>query len=407
MGYIQRHIEQTVSDYSNMFSAVLVTGPRQVGKTTMLSELLSDKAKFVNLDNRQDLLMAREQQELFFRQWAPPVIVDEVQYAPNLFSEMKQIADREKRKGQFFMTGSQAFQLMKNVSETLAGRVGIVNMQGLSLREINGCGYREPFIPTEEFLKNAKNVKRDDKYWTVWEAVVRGGMPAMQDKAVTTDAFYSSYVATYLERDVRGLSQIGDEMQFLKFMTIAAAQTGNLLNYQNIANSLGVALNTIKHWTSILLTSGIIYLLEPYSNNILKRAVKTPKLYFMDTGLVCYLTKWRTAEQAAAGAMSGALFETFAVSEIIKSYYNAGRRPPVYFYRDKEGNEIDLLIEENGTLYPIEIKLTGNVESRAIRHFSKLDEIPDKKRGSGGIVSLSDELRYLDSQNFIVPVGLL
>ena len=274
-----------------MFPAVLVTGPRQVGKTTMLSNMLSGVARFVNLDNRQNLQTAKEQQELFFRQWEPPVIIDEVQYAPNLFSEIKQIADTQKKKGQFFMTGSQAFQLMKNVSETLAGRVGIINMQGLSLREINGCGFNEPFIPNDEFFNKSKANKRADDYWTVWETVIRGGMPALQDKAVTTDAFYSSYIATYLERDVRDLSQIGNEMLFLKFMTAAAAQTGNLLNYQNIANSLGVSLNTIKHWTSILLASGIIFLLEPYSNNALKRAIKTPKLYFMDTGLVCHLTK--------------------------------------------------------------------------------------------------------------------
>jgi len=390
-----------------MFPSVLVTGPRQVGKTTMLSNLLAKKAKFVTLDNRQNLLMAKERQELFFRQWEPPVIVDEVQYAPNLFSEIKQIADGEKKKGRFFMTGSQTFQLMKNVSETLAGRVGIINMQGLSLREINGCDFRDPFIPTGEFLKKSNTFARDDSYWTFWETVVRGGMPAMRDAAFTTDAYYSSYVAAYLERDVRDLAQIGDEMLFLKFMTIAAAQTANLLNYQSMANSLGVALNTIKHWTSILLASGVIHLLEPYGNNILKRAIKTPKLYFMDTGLVCYLARWRTSEQAVSGAMSGALFETFVVSEIIKSYCNAGRRPPVYFYRDRDGNEIDLLIEENGTLYPIEIKFTGNVELKATRHFSKIDDIPNMKRGTGCIVSMSDELRYLDDRNYIVPAGLL
>jgi len=407
MKYIKRHIEQTVLDYSEMFSSVLITGPRQVGKTTMLSGILENKAGFVTLDNRQNLLMAKERQELFFRQWEPPVIVDEVQYAPNLFSEIKQIADREKKKGLFFMTGSQTFQLMKNVSETLAGRVGIINMQGLSLREINGCEFTEAFIPTEEFLGKSKNYTRNDRYLTVWETIVRGGMPAIQDKTVTTDAFYSSYIATYLERDVRSFAQIGDEMLFLKFMTIAAAQTANLLNYQSMANALGVALNTVKAWTSILLASGVIYLLEPYYNNILKRAVKTPKLYFIDTGLVCYLTKWRTAEQAANGAMSGALFETFVVSEIIKSYYNIGRRPPIYFYRDRDGNEIDLLIEENGMLHPIEIKLTGNVELKAVRHFSRLNDIHDKRRGTGCVISMSDELRYLDGQNYIVPLGLL
>jgi len=407
MEYIKRHVEETVLDYSKMFPSVLVTGARQVGKTTLLENLLAGKTKFVSLDNRQYKQMAIEQQELFFKQWEPPVIVDEVQYATNLFSEIKQISDREKKRGQFFMTGSQVFQLMKNVSETLSGRVGIINMQGLSRREINGCDFREPFIPSGDFLNKSKTFARDDSYWTVWEAIVRGGMPAMQDSVITTDAYYSSYIATYLERDVRELAQIGDEMMFLKFMTVAAAQTANLLNYQNMANSLGVALNTIKHWTSILLASGIVCLLEPYGSNILKRAVKTPKLYFIDTGLACYLARWRTAEQAANGAMNGALFETFVVSEIIKSYSNVGRRPPLYFYRDRDGNEIDLLIEENGTLYPIEVKLTGNVELKSIRHFSKLDDVPAMKRGTGCVVSMSDNLMYLDSRNYIVPVGLL
>jgi predicted AAA+ superfamily ATPase len=407
MEYIKRHLEQTVLAYAKMFPAVLVTGARQVGKTTMLENLLADKAAFVSLDNRQNRAIAQEQQELFFRRFEPPVIVDEVQYAPNLFSEIKQLSDREKGRGQFFMTGSQAFRLMKNVSETLAGRVGIIHMQGLSLREMNGCDFREPFIPTEDFLKKSGNFSREDKYWAVWEAIVRGGMPAVQDNLVTADAYYSSYLATYLERDVRDLSQIGDEMTFLKFMTAAAAQTANLLNYQNMANSLGVSPNTVKHWTSILVASGIVCLLEPYGGNIVKRAVKTPKLYFMDTGLACHLARWRTAEQAASGAMAGALFENFVVSEIMKSYCNVGRRPPVYFYRDRDGNEIDLLIEENGTLYPIEIKLAAHVELKAIRHFSRLDDLSAVKRGTGCVVSMSEQWQYLDGQNFIVPVGLV
>jgi len=405
MDYIKRHIEQTVLAYSKMFPATLVTGPRQVGKTTMLSEMFRNKANFVSLDNRQNLLMAKEQQELFFRQWNPPVVIDEVQYAPNLFSEIKQIADAGKERGQFFMTGSQTFQLMKNVSETLAGRIGVINMQGLSLREICGCEFNEPFTPTEDYLNGSNASVRSNEYWQIWETISRGSFPAMQDEAVTTDAFYSSYIATYLERDIRDLAQIGNETLFLKFMTVAAAHTASLLNYQNIANSLGVALNTVKRWTSILLASGVIFLLEPYSNNILKRAVKTPKLYFLDTGLVCYLAKWRTAEQAANGAMSGALFETFVVSEIIKSYYNSGRRPPIYFYRDSDGGEIDLIVEENGTLYPCEIKLTGRVEAKMTRHFSKLDGIPGMHRGTGCVISMSNELRRLDNKNYIVPVG--
>jgi predicted AAA+ superfamily ATPase len=391
-----------------MFPAVLITGPRQVGKTTVLQRLQGDKARYVTLDDRRALAAAKEQQELFFRQWKPPVIIDEIQYAPNLFSEIKIIADTEKKRGMFFMTGSQAFHLMKNVSESMAGRVGIINMQGLTLREINGDAYDAPFMPTDEYLDKRNAGKGADEYHYIWETIVRGGMPAMQDKTIKTDIFYSSYIDTYIKRDVRDLTQIGDELQFAKFMTVAAARTGNLLNFEGMAKEIGVSVNTIKRWTSILVTSGIVYILEPYFNNIIKRAVKTPKLYFMDTGLACYLTRWLTAEQAQSGAMSGALFETFVVSEIIKSYYNAGiSHPPIYFYRDKDGNEIDMLIEANGSLYPIEIKKMGYANTGDIAAFKKLDGIAGYKRGSGVVVSFADEMRYLDENNRIIPLRMI
>lgn len=408
MKYIHRHIESTIRRMAKTFPAVLVTGPRQVGKTTVLKTMLKDSVRYVTLDNRQSLLTARERQELFFKEFYPPVIVDEIQYAPNLFSEIKQIADTEQKRGEFFMTGSQAFHLMKNVSESLAGRVGVINMQGLSLREVNGDDCDKPFLPTEEFLRNRSINKEADSYWHIWNMIVRGGMPLMQDKSVSATDFYTSYLSTYISRDVKDLTQVSDELQFLKFLTVAAAHTGNLVNYENIANEVGVSLSTVKRWMSILVTSGIVYILEPYFNNILNRAVKTPKLYFMDTGLVCHLTRWYTEEQAQNGAMSGALLETFVVSEIIKSYYNAGiSRPPIYFYRDKDKNEIDLIIEENGTLYPIEIKKTGHANSGDISAFKKLDEIVGYKRGSGAVVSFADDLRYLDEKNYIVPMRFL
>jgi predicted AAA+ superfamily ATPase len=408
MKYINRHIEKVVSKVAGMFPAMLLTGPRQVGKTTVLKRLFLDSAKYVTFDNKADLSMARKSQEIFFKQWTPPVILDEVQYAPNLFSEIKLIADNEKKKGSFYMTGSQAFHLMKNVSESLAGRIGILNMQGLSLREIDGCSFDLPFAPTEDYLKNAGNIRRNDEFWNVWQTIVRGSMPELQDQTIETDIYYASYINTYLERDVRDLKQIGDELQFLQFMTAAAAQTGNLLNYESLAKSVGVSANTIKQWISVLLTSGIIYLLPPYHNNVLKRAVKTPKLYFLDTGLVCHLVKWMTPEQAANGAMSGALLETFVIGEIIKSYYNAGTsRPPLYFYRDKDQNEIDLLIHKNGTLYPIEIKKTTSSPGRDISAFKQLDSIPDIKRGTGCLIAFADILRIIDEQNHLVPIGLV
>ena len=409
MGYVPRNIENAVKRIARSFASVLVTGPRQTGKTTLLKKLFLNEAKFVTFDNKQDLLMARQSEELFFKQNKPPVILDEIQYAPNLFSEIKLISDRDRKKGQFYMTGSQAYELMQNVSESLAGRVGIVRMLGLSFRETAQDGCLTPFIPTEEFLESRKTDKDSDEYWCVWNRIVRGGYPELhENQEIQTMDYYSSYVATYLERDVRQLIHISDELDFIRFMTVTAAHTGRLVNYDSIARDVGVSPQTVKRWMSILITSGLVYLLEPYHNNLISRAVKTPKLYFMDTGLVCHLTRWYAPEQAERGAMSGALFETFVVSEIIKGYYNAGNpKPPLYFYRDKDGKEIDLIIHENGTLYPIEIKKRGAAALGDIAVFKALDGNPQCERGTGAVIALADEMRYLDARNRVVPVRMI
>lgn len=408
INYINRHIEATAKEMSKLFSAVLVTGPRQVGKSTMVKRILPDNVNQVTLDDTQELLLAREQPQLFFKQWTPPVFVDEIQYEPELFRRIKILIDKDHVKGQFFLTGSQMLPLMKNASESLAGRVGIINMQGLSYREINGVTDTMPFIPTEKYLQSAKSRISNNDYWNIWNTIYRGSLPEMQNPKMTPQKYYPSYVTTYLEKDVRGLAHVGNILQFSKFMTLAAAQTGNLLNYDSMAKAIGVSTNTVKSWISILLSSGIIYLLEPYSRNLSKRTVKTPKLYFMDTGLVCHLTRWNTAEQAATGAMNGALFETFVVSEIIKSYYNTGiTNPPLSFYRDKDGIEIDLIVEENGVLYPVEIKVSGNSDKRDIKSFRQLEKIPELKKGIGCIIAFADELRYIDEENFMIPVTML
>ncbi len=405
--YIPRHIEDTVKRLGAMFGAVLVTGPRQVGKTTMLKTVTSG-IPYLTLDDPILMQAAVEEAGSFFKSTPPPVFVDEIQYAPNLFPYMKMIIDAEKKKGQFFLSGSQRFQMLKNVSESLAGRLGIANMLGLSLREIKAVDFKAPFLPTDEYFSERRQKLNTVDYREVWRIIHRGGMPEMcADDNMDWQSFYAAYTKTYIERDVRDLTQVGDEVAFLKFMTVIASMTGNLLNLASVARDVGISQPTAERWLSVLVASDLVYLLRPYYNNAVKRAVKTPKLYFLDTGLAAYLTKWTSPEVLEAGAMAGAFFETFVISEIIKSYYNAGQDLPLYFYRDRDGNEIDLLIWKDGTLYPIEIKKTANPNKEDVRVFGVLDKIADVKRGPGGVVCLYDRLLPLHGEDRIVLMDYL
>jgi predicted AAA+ superfamily ATPase len=406
--YIKRHAEDAVSKLSKMFGAVLVTGPRQVGKTTMLKKV-AEHAAYVTLDDPLLLATAVEQSGTFFKDNPPPVFIDEVQYAPNLFPQIKIIIDRDKKKGQFFMSGSQQFHMMKNVSESLAGRLGLLTLLGLSMREKQGVDFSNPFLPTDDYFTARRQNIKDLSYDDVWYNIHRGSMPELYvNKDFDWQMFYGAYVKTYIERDVRELTQVGDEVKFLRFMTVAASHIGQLLNLASLARDVGISQPTAERWMSILVTSNIVYLLKPYSNNITKRTVKTPKLYFLDTGLAAYLTKWNTPDVLKNGAMAGAFFENFVISEIIKSYYNKGiLEPPLYFYRDKNMNEIDLLIEDNGILYPLEMKKHADPDKRDISAFSQLDKIPSVKRGSGGVICLYDNLITLKDNDRVIPVKYL
>lgn len=405
--YIKRHIEGTINEVSEMYAAVIVTGPRQVGKTTVLKEVCGD-LKYITLDNPEVLEYAKNEGGLFFKTYTPPLVLDEVQYAPGLFPYIKMIADETKGKKLFYMTGSQAFHLMKNVSESLAGRIGIIQMLGLSLREISESTIDTPFIPTSEYLEKSGKEAKKLSQQEIWKVIQKGSMPWLYQTVVSESKwrqFYGDYVRTYIERDVRALTQVGDEIAFLQFMRLLAASTGQMLNYSRIANEIGKSVDTIKNWVSILKTSGIVYLLQPYYNNFNKRIVKTPKIYFMDTGLVSYLTGWYTAEQLQFGAMSGSILETFVVSEIIKSYYNKGYDDFGFsYYRDKDMNEIDLIIDNNGVLYPIEIKKTGNPNKQDIKAFVKLEGNGQKAVGEGGIICMADTIRYLTPTNRVIPL---
>ena len=406
--YIKRHAEKIVRELSKMFGAVLVAGPRQVGKTTMLAKV-SDGMNYATLDDPILRASAEEQSGTFFKDNPPPVFVDEIQKAPMLFEQIKLILDRERKKGQFFMCGSQQFKMMKGVSESLAGRIGLVNLLGFSQRETHGIELDIPFLPTDEFFNERKKQLADIPYEAVWNVIHRGAMPELHDNPdFNWQMFYGAYVRTYIERDVRELSEIGDTVKFTKFMVAAAASTGQLLNIASLARDVGVSQPTADRWLSILVASNIVYLLQPYSNNITKRAVKTPKLYFLDTGLAAYLTRWNTPDVLKNGAMAGAFFESFVVSEIVKSYYNRGiLELPLYFYRDKDMNEIDLLIEENGTLYPLEIKKHADPQKKDMDAFALLDKIPGIRRGSGGVICLYDKLITLSGRDRVIPIHYL
>lgn len=405
MKYINRLAEDVIKKQEKMFKTILVTGARQVGKTTMLKNIKPD-INYITLDDMILNQAAVEDPDLFLKSNKPPIIIDEVQRAPDLLRYIKIQVDNSEEKAQYYLTGSQKFNLMQNVTESLAGRIGILNLLGLSLREIKKIKFNEPFLPTEEYLNKRRKFEKEISYDEIWNIIHKGSMPALYQNESDVDMFYSMYVNTYIERDIRNLTQVGDILSFLKFMTALASRIGQLLNLNSIANEVGITIPTAQRWLSILVASNIIYILEPYYNNIMKRAVKTPKIYFLDTGLAAYLTKWKTSEVLEAGTMSGNFFENYVIVEIVKSYYNSGElRPPLYFYRDKEKREIDLIIEENGKLYPIEIKKTAKPEKTMIENFKALEGV--KEIGEGGIICMYDNIINLDEKNKVIPFRYL
>lgn len=406
--FYERHLQGPIQKASNMFGAVLVAGARQVGKTTLLSEITPTLAQ-ISLDDPQTLQTAIAEPGSLFKLNPPPVFVDEIQYAPGLFPYMKMHIDSTHSTGQFYLTGSQQFHMMKNVSESLAGRIGILNLLGLSLREISFDSWNQPFVPSLDFVHSRQQGIKTYDYQEIWQQIWRGSMPALNaNPDYDWGQYYGSYVKTYIERDVRDLTQVGNELKFLQFMTVLASHTGQLLNLAKVAREIGISQPTADSWLSIMVASNLVYLLRPYSNNSIKRAIKTPKLYFLDTGLVAYLTRWNTPETICYGAMAGAFFETFVIAEVLKSYYNAGQiDPPLYFYRDRDNYEIDLVIWQGGQLHPVEIKKTTNPSSADISAFRILDKVSGLVRGEGAVICLADSVNALGSQNYILPVGMI
>ena len=404
--YIQRHIQAILKQLMAQFPAILVTGPRQVGKSTLL-QYSAPEYGYVSFDDPLLLTQAKEEPNLFLLNHAEQVILDKVQYAPELFSLLKLHIDKQKRNGMYLLSGSQAFELMHNVSESLAGRIAILKLTGLSLREIKSIPFYDAFVPSQTYL--AARERHLQAPENIWNTIHQGYMPRLYEQTVNWDIYYASYVSTYIERDVRQLTQINSISDFTRFMVAIAARSGELLNYSSVAQDVGVSIDTIKRWTGILQTSGIVYLLQPYSNNHLKRAIKTPKIYMLDTGLMAWLTKWLTPETIQQGAKNGQFFESFVVSEIIKSFYNQGMEPPIYFYRDTNQKEIDLLIEFDKTIYPIEIKITANPTKKMAKAFELLQQLPlnELSIAHGTIINQYPQKLWLAENLVALPIAYL
>jgi uncharacterized protein len=403
--YRHRTLEKFLKSASRQFPVLLVTGPRQVGKTTILQHLSNSSRNYISLDDPGLALLARQEPSLFLQRFQPPILIDEIQYAPELLPFIKMYVDKNKKMGDFWLTGSQQLQLMQGVSESLAGRVGIVQLLGLSLKErLDLAEHDDPFLPTPDLLEKRFKFSSQLSLKETYEIIWRGSFPALDlNPSIDRDLFYSSYVQTYIQRDVRDLARVGDEGAFLKFLRSAAARTSQLLNLSDMARDVGISPVTAKHWLSILQTSGIIYLLEPYHTNITKRLIKSPKLHFLDTGLAAYLTEWTSPETLEAGAMSGNILETFVFTEILKSYWHNGKHAPIFFYRDKDKKEIDLLIVQDNAIYPIECKKTAFPYPDSIRHFKVLDNLNIPVR-NGVVVCLCETLLPINKQIQAMPV---
>ena len=405
MNYLKRDMENAFIKTSEQFKVVLVTGPRQVGKTTMLKKLMEGTdRKYASLDDLEMRTMAKEDPKTFIEVFPPPVFIDEVQYAPELFSYIKIQVDNRQLTGDYWLSGSQVFKLMRGVSESLAGRVGLLDLFPLSQNEIYN---HKPCLPLDTDFTKIQDRTKDIPAATpteIFARIYQGGMPQLMSGEIDDrDRFYQSYIRTYIERDVRDLSGDIDVLKFYRFITSVAARCGQLINYKSIADDAEIDQVTAKNWLNILETLGLIFYLHPYSNNMLKRVIKSPKLYFYDSGLVAYLARWNSVEALMNGAQAGAILENYIISEINKSYHNCGIEPRLHYYRDKDGKEIDVLWEANGTLYPLEIKKTHSPNARLVNVFNILEKT-GKILGPGGVVCLRSDFQPLDRNNSVIPV---
>ena len=417
MKYINRNLETKIDKMKGTFPVILVTGARQSGKSTLLEYInhsSKEKINYVTLDNMIERANAIEDPETFLRTHESPLIIDEFQYAPNLLSYIKIHVD-EARKNELFdngksvetmyyLTGSQVFQTMKNVSESLAGRIGILELNPLSTREINGKK-EECFIPNIEVLIKKEPVKYES-LGKVFDRILKGSYPALHNgQEIDLENFYSAYIKTYIERDIRELINIKDEVKFLKFISAVAARTGQEYNSSDICKDIGIDNKTVDNWISILRNTFLVYFLQPYSNNAVGRVIKRPKIYFMDTGLACYLAGYLDSRTLERSAYSGQIFETYIISEIIKSYNNNSRDPRLhlYYYRDNNQKEIDLLVVDQDMIYPVEIKKSANPGKEAIKNFDIVRKF-EMNSPNGIVLCLTEKIHTIDENNYMIPI---
>lgn len=407
MKYIKRDLEPKILSLSQEYSCIILTGPRQVGKTTLLKQLAEEDREYVSLDDLEERRIAKTDPAMFFHLHSLPIFIDELQYAPELFSYIKIAIDNDAAPGAFWLTGSQAFNLMELAKESLAGRAAILHMPSVSQHEAYGNGETEPFRVDLTAIRNRKKNHKSADMNEIYRRIWQGSMPGLvSGKFSDRDVFYNSYLQTYIERDVSELIDRVNKLQFADFVRAAACRTGQLLNVHDIASDVGVSDETAKRWLAVLEKSDVIFYLRPYSNNLLKRTIKTPKMYFFDTGLVAYLTRYSTPEILANGAINGAILENYVVSEIRKSYFNCAKDCLMWYYRDKDSNEIDMVVESDGMLHPLEIKRSVNPSAELVRAFNILDKgsVP---RGKGAVLCMRSDLSAVNEDNLIVPIWMI
>ena len=407
MTYIKRDLEPKILSLSKEYSAILITGPRQVGKTTILRQLMQKNRAYVTLDDLEDRAMAQNDPALFLQLHDRPILIDEIQYAPQLFSYIKIEIDNGAEPGSFWLTGSQSFRMMELAQESLAGRVALLHMPSLSQHEIYGSGSNSSFSLDLNALKERATTHAPADMQEIYQRIWKGSMPGLiSGRFSDRDVFYSSYLQTYIDRDVSELINLTDKLIFRDFIRAAACRIGQLLNIHDIAQDVGVSDDTAKRWLQVLEKSDIIFYLRPYSNNLLKRTVKTPKLYFFDTGLVAYLTKYSSPDILANGALNGAILENYVVSEVLKTYQNDAKEGLLWYYRDKEMHEIDMIIENDGMLHPMEVKRSVNPGSKLIGAFDILNKgsVP---KGKGALLCMRPTLSAVNSDNYIIPIWMI
>lgn len=403
MSYIKRDMENLIIELSSEYSCILITGPRQVGKSTMLEHIDANRNR-VTLDDLQERNLARTDPEMFLQLHKPPVLIDEVQYAPELFSYIKIAIDKGIAPGSYWLTGSQSYKLMNLAKESLAGRIAILNLTSLSQHELYAQSQLCPFEVDLDSLQTREKTYKIADIEDVFQRIWNGGLPAIASgKFSNRDIYYSSYLQTYISRDVKEEAFVKDDAKFVDFVRAVACRVGQELNVHSIALDVDISDDTARRWLSLLEKSEIVFFLHPYSNNLLKRVVKIPKIYFFDTGLVCYLTKHSNAQILQNSSINGAILENYVVAEIRKSYLNVGKEPFMYYYRDKDQREIDLILESDGELHQIEIKKSSNPTKSMVKNFEVLKKA-NVKAGQGAIICMKDHLSALDKDTLLVPI---